>query len=88
MTLANAHTITEQVREIRPTLRASDLAAITCPVLLMIGARSISPFPETLDRLQQLIPHSQRITLPNASHMMNIDNRPTFLNALEGFLAQ
>ena len=88
MTLNNAHTITEQVREIRPTLRASDLAAITCPVLLMIGARSISPFPETLDRLQQLIPHSQRITLPNASHMMNIDNHPAFLNALDTFLAR
>ena len=55
---------------------------------LFVGARSISPFPETLDRLQQLIPHAQRIALPNASHMMNIDNQPAFLDALEGFLDQ
>ena len=88
MTLDNAHTITEQVREIRPTLRASDLSAITCPVLLMIGERSISPFPETLDRLQQLMPHAQRVTIPDASHMMNIDNPPAFLDALEEFLSK
>ena len=87
MTLDNAHTITEQVLEIRPTLCASDLSAITCPVLLMIGEHSISPFPENLDRLQQLIPQAQRITLPKASHMMNIDNHSAFQDALEEFLA-
>ena len=86
MTLDNAHTITEQVREIRPTLRARELSAIACPVLLMIGARSISPFPETLNRLQQLIPHGKRATIANASHMMNIDNGSKFVYELGIFL--
>jgi len=66
MTLDNAITITQQVLETRPTLIASDLGKVTCPVLLMIGERSISPFPETLDRLQEIIPHAQRIAYRRA----------------------
>lgn len=86
MTLDNARTITEQVREIRPTLLAKDLAAITCPMLLMIGGRSKSPFPETMARLQDLVPHADYVTVPAASHMINIDNPTGFLDALDAFL--
>ena len=86
MTLANAITVTEQVLEVRPTLVANDLAKITCPVLLMIGERTISPFPETLDRLQEIIPHAQRVTVPGASHMINIDNYAAFIKELGDFL--
>jgi len=87
MTLSNARTITEQVTETRPTLTASDLAAVNCPVLLMIGARSASPFPETLDRIEELIPHATRVSVADASHMINIDNKPAFLDALDAFLS-
>ncbi len=86
MTLSNAMTITEQVREIRPTLRAEALASLICPTLLMIGAKSVSPFPETIARFEQLIPQARVATIPNASHMINQDNPSDFQAALRNFL--
>ncbi len=86
MTLSNAITITEQVRETRPTLEAAALASLQCPTLLMIGGRSISPFPETLARLNELIQASQIATVPDASHMVNQDNPQAFRAALWTFL--
>lgn len=86
MTLDNAITITEQVTEMRPELAAADLKRLTCPTLLMIGARSISPFPETLDRIKELVPHAGYATIPDASHMINIDNPAGFRDALDAFL--
>lgn len=88
MTLSNARTITEQVKEIRPTLSAAALSQVECPVLLMIGARSISPFPETLDRIHHLIPHSKYSVVDDASHMINIDNAVDFLVTLDSFLTE
>ena len=85
-TVENAFTITEQVKEIRPTVSATGLAAIACPTLLMIGARSGSPFTETLDRLEDLIPDTQRVSVPDASHLVNQDNPAGFIDALRVFL--
>ena len=85
-TVENAFTITEQVKEIRPTISAAGLAAIAFPTLLMIGARSGSPFTETLDRLEDLIPDTQRVSVPDASHLVNQDNPAGFIDALRVFL--
>jgi len=87
MTLSNARTITEQVTEIRPTLTAEALSKVTCPTLLMIGARSVSPFPETLDRIGELISHADHVSIEGASHMVNIDNARAFLSAMDTFLS-
>lgn len=87
MTLDNAQTITEQVLDTRATLPAQDVAHIPCPVLLMIGARSISPFPETIERLAALLPQATLVRIPNASHMVNMDNPADFLAALDTFLS-
>ncbi len=86
MTLTNARTITEQVKEIRPTLLAKDLSRVCVPTLLMIGARSVSPFPETLARIKELIPHAHHVSVPNASHLINVDNESAFLETLADFL--
>ncbi len=85
-TVENGFTITEQVKEIRPTVSAAGLAAIACPTLLMIGARSGSPFTETLDRIEELIPDTKRVSVPDASHLVNQDNPSGFMDALSGFL--
>jgi len=86
MTLSNAHTISEQVRETRPPLNADLISRIPCPVLLMIGARSVSPFPETVNRLRELIPQARYVSIEHASHMINMDNRAAFQTALARFL--
>ena len=85
-TVENAFTITEQVKEIRPTISAEGLSAIPCPTLLMMGARSGSPFTETLNRLEELVPDARRIVVAGASHLVNQDNPAGFTEALVEFL--
>ena len=86
MTLTNALTITEQVKEIRPTLLADDLSRVSVPTLLMIGARSVSPFPETIARIKELVLHAHYASVPDASHLINVDNEAAFRETLAGFL--
>jgi len=52
----------------------------------MIGERTISPFPETLARLKEIIPQSEYVEIKNASHMINIDNHEDFVQTLNTFL--
>lgn len=86
MTLANAWTIVEQVREHHPPLPASRLAALDCPVLLMLGARSGHPFVGTVKRLRELIPHADQRTIDGSSHLLNVDNPEDTMAAMEEFL--
>ena len=60
MTLDNAITVTEQIKEIRPTITEADLRNCICPTLLLGGANTTTPFPDTLDRIEELIPRAQR----------------------------
>lgn len=50
-------------------LDADDLAGVTAPVLLTIGARSPSPFPLVVDRLAEAIPDCDRYVFPGAGHI-------------------
>ena len=86
-TVENGFTITEQVKEIRPTISAAGLAAIICPRLLMIDGRSGNPFTETLDRLEELITDTKRVAVPDASHLVNQDNPSGFISKLRTFIA-
>lgn len=85
MTLDNAHTLSEQIKESRRPFAAEELASITCPTLLVGGARTPSPFPEVLDELEALISHSERITFNEASHLVNMECRDGFDRALIKF---
>ncbi len=86
MTLSNAITITEQITETRSPLSAKALSNLTCPTLLMLSAKALSPFPETIDRIHELRPTAQKTTVPNTTHMINIDNFEGFVSTLEDFL--
>lgn len=88
MTLSNATTITEQVKEARACITVSELARIRVPVLLMLGELSHSPFPETFERLFDVIPKAERVVIPDASHLVNVDNYVDFCKMLDRFLAK
>lgn len=57
-----------------PPLRAQDIARIRQPVLLLTGERSPALFRRLIDRLAELLPHSSRVVIPNASHVMHAQN--------------
>lgn len=86
MTLQNATTLAEQVKEVRPVITAAELSRISAPVMLMQGEISHSPFPETIASLSDKIPNSKVVVVPQASHLVNVDNHSIFCHELEGFL--
>lgn len=88
MTLNNAITLTQQMQEIRPVMTAAELTQVDLPVLLVLGELSHSPFPETLNRLHELLPTADKALIPKASHMVNMDNFNAFAEALSDFLAK
>ena len=56
------------------------------PVLLITGARSIPLFRRLTDRLEELLPRTERKAIPDASHLMHEDNAPAFNRAVLSFL--
>ena len=69
-----------------PPLAAADLEKVNAPTLLLGSARSPRVFRLLLDRLEPILPHSQRLEIPDASHLMHEDNAAAFERALLEFL--
>ena len=65
-----------------PAVRAEDIARIRQPVLLLTGERSPALFRRLIDRLAELLPHSERVVIPNASHVMHAQNPAAVNDAL------
>jgi pimeloyl-ACP methyl ester carboxylesterase len=62
------------------------VAEMSLPTLLVTGERSIGLFHRLTDRLDELLPRSERAEIPDASHMMHQDNAPVFNHAVRTFL--
>ncbi len=84
----NANTLIGQAAESYARVTADDVLRLTRPLLLVGGARSPQPYPAVLDALHRLLPYAHRVTIPAASHAMNLWNAPAFNQALESFLAE
>jgi pimeloyl-ACP methyl ester carboxylesterase len=54
---------------------------------LLGGQHSPAIFPRVLDRLEELLPETERIEVPNASHLLHEDDPTTYHRALRSFLA-
>lgn len=55
---------------------------------LLIGAKESPPlFARLLDHLEELLPHSERIQIENASHLMHEDNATEYNRAILSFLS-
>lgn len=83
----NARTLLGQIKERRPPITQSDIAAIRAPTLLVGGERTPPPFPHTLDALERTLAHAERVTVPRARHAMNVENPAAFNAAVLAFLA-
>ena len=67
-------------------LEAKDVASIDAQTLLLTGEKSPILFHRLTDRLEELIPNSKRIDIPNASHIMHEDNAAAYNQAVLSFL--
>ena len=67
-------------------LRADDLRGVETPTLLVTGARSPILFHRLIERLAELLPRSERVEIPGASHIVHEDDAPAFDAAVLSFL--
>jgi pimeloyl-ACP methyl ester carboxylesterase len=62
------------------------VAKITCPTLVVRGGDSDIFADETMQKMQQVIPHCDTVTVPRAGHLVAGDNPADFLAAVQGLL--
>ena len=68
-------------------LEGEALRGVRTPTLLVTGHHSPSVFPRMIDRLEELLPHTGRIEIAGASHIVHEDNPRAFNAAVASFLA-
>lgn len=61
---------------------------VQTPTLLLTGETSIGLFHHLTNRLEELLPHSEWIEIPGASHMVHEDNAPAYNAPVLSFLAK
>ncbi len=69
-------------------LDAQQVRGVRAPTLLVTGQRSPAVFHRLTDRLEELLPHVERIEIPGASHLMHEENASTYNAAVRAFLAR
>ncbi|SHI23937.1 alpha/beta fold hydrolase [Pollutimonas bauzanensis] len=87
MVTDNAYTLLSQIREINLDVDLDRARRLQCPVLLVGGAHSPARYGSRLDRLEQAVGQARRITIPAASHGMNLANPKAFNQGVLNFLA-
>lgn len=69
-------------------LHADQVRRIQMPTLLVTGQRSPAFLRCLTDRLQELLPQSARIEIPETSHLMHEEDAPAYNAAVLSFLAK
>jgi pimeloyl-ACP methyl ester carboxylesterase len=67
-------------------LQAAQLRGVTAPTLLLTGQASPRVFHHLADRLEELLPRTERTSVPDASHIMHEDNAPAYNASVLSFL--
>ena len=69
-----------------PRLTDKEVRSASVPTPLVGGQHSPALFRRLLDRLEELLPHAERVELSGASHIMHEDNEPACNAAVRSFL--
>ncbi|MDN6857317.1 alpha/beta hydrolase [Pseudomonas sp. CAN2814] len=88
MATANAMTLVGQVADHQVPINHQQLAQLQLPVLLIGGAKSPEPFPRIIRALQSTLADVRSVTIPGASHGMNVIRPASFNRAVLEFVAQ
>jgi pimeloyl-ACP methyl ester carboxylesterase len=71
-----------------PLLRDDEVRGVSASTLLVTGERSPAFLLRLTDRLEELLPHAERVEIPGASHLMHEQNTPALNAAILDFLAR
>jgi pimeloyl-ACP methyl ester carboxylesterase len=71
-----------------PTFTDDDAHRITTPTLLVTGEKSPAFMLRLTDRLEELLPNTERVSIPNASHVMHYQNPGALNGAVLDFIAR
>lgn len=71
-----------------PTFTDNDARRITTPTLLITGEKSPAFMHRLTDRLGELMPNTERVDIPNASHVMHFENPAALNSAVLDFIAR
>ncbi len=82
----NAYTLLSQFREVNLGVDLNRASRLQCPVQLIGGANSPARYGSRLDALEKAIGQASRVTIPLASHGMNLANPKAFNQAVAQFL--
>ena len=63
------------------------LDKIKARTLILVGEEDLPDFQSMADILKENIPHSQKLIIPNAGHMCNMENPGAFNNIVLSFLS-
>lgn len=66
-------------------LETDRVRSVQAPVLLVTGEDSVDLLHLLTDRLQELLPNTERVEIPGGSHIMHEDNAPAFNEAVLAF---
>ncbi len=69
-----------------PPLEADQLRGVTIPTLLLTAQSSPSVFHRLADRLEELLPRTERAEISEASHIMHEDNAAAYNAAVLAFI--
>ncbi|GGZ14806.1 alpha/beta hydrolase [Streptomyces inusitatus] len=69
-----------------PPLDPGEVRALHVPTLLVTGIHSAPLFHRLVDRLEELLPDSERIEILHASHLMHEENAPALNGAVLDFI--
>lgn len=69
-----------------PMVTDHEVRSVEAPVLLLVGAESPPLFKRMTDRLRELLPYSELVEIPAASHAMQEDNPRAWSAAVRAFL--
>jgi pimeloyl-ACP methyl ester carboxylesterase len=65
-----------------------DATRITQPVLVVVGENSAATFPERRELLLSWLPNAESFELPDASHLLHVENPRGMAEALASFFAR
>jgi len=71
-----------------PPLSAEQVSSVQIPTLFVTGQRSPGFLLRLTDRLQELLPHAERIEIRGTSHLMHEDSASAYNAAVLSFLAR
>ena len=69
-------------------LTLDHVRALSCPVLVVRGAKSNLLTPDAAERFADALPNGRLVTIPNCGHNVHSGNTPGFLEAVGTFLAE